>query len=106
MRRFPFLALIGLIASPLWAGSQPLTSQRQNALLDLLHQDCGSCHGMTLKGGLGPALLPSTLQGKPDALLTETILKGRAGTAMPPWRELITAEEALWLVHQLKNPSP
>ena len=26
---------------------------RQAQLRDLLHQDCGSCHGMTLRGGLG-----------------------------------------------------
>jgi cytochrome c55X len=57
---------------------------------------------MTLKGGLGPTLLPSALEGKPDALLVNTILFGRAGTAMPPWRELLTEADAVWLVEQLR----
>jgi cytochrome c55X len=75
---------------------------RHLELRHLLLQDCGSCHGMTLKGGLGPTLLPSALEGKPDALLVNTILFGRAGTAMPPWRELLTEADAVWLVEQLR----
>ncbi len=77
--------------------------ERQTALKYLLVQDCGSCHGMTLKGGLGPALLPENLAGKPDELLINTILEGRTGTAMPPWRGLLTEAEAVWLVEQLRS---
>lgn len=76
---------------------------RQAQLKYLLQQDCGSCHGMTLKGGLGPALLPDILKDKPDALLVATILDGRAGTAMPPWRSQLTEAEAEWLVEQLRE---
>ena len=75
---------------------------RQAQLKHLLLQDCGSCHGMTLKGGLGPALLPNHLKDKPDALLVATILEGRAGTAMPPWRSELTEADAQWLVEQLR----
>src|SRR5690554_7420036 len=32
----------------------------------LLLQDCGSCHGLRLTGGLGPAITPEALAGKPD----------------------------------------
>ena len=80
------------------------SSERQNTLRNLLRQDCGACHGLTLKGGMGPALLPENLAGKPDAFLVETILNGRKGTAMPPWQPFINAEEALWLVGILRNP--
>ena len=80
------------------------TAERQTALLDLLHQDCGSCHGMTLQGGLGPALLPSALEGKSEAALIATILEGRPGTAMPPWKSFMTRPEVEWLVSQLKHP--
>lgn len=79
---------------------------RQAELRYLLRQDCGSCHGMTLKGGLGPALLPSTLHGKPDALLIDTVLYGRAGTAMPPWEPMLSAEEAAWLIELLRKGVP
>ncbi len=76
---------------------------RRDALMNLLRQDCGSCHGLTMKGGLGPPLLPRTLAGKPDAALVEAILDGRAGTPMPPWRFSLDVEEATWMVRRLKE---
>ncbi len=76
---------------------------RQQELIYRLRQDCGSCHGMTLKGGLGPPLLPADLAGKDDAALIDTILHGRPGTPMPPWDFEISAAEAGWLVGQLKE---
>ncbi len=38
-----------------------ISTQRQQELLHLLKHDCGSCHGMTLKGGLGPDLTTKRL---------------------------------------------
>jgi cytochrome c55X len=69
----------------------------------LLVQDCGSCHGLTFRGGLGPALLPQTLQGKPEEYLAATILYGRPGTPMPPWQPFLSQDEAVWLARQLKE---
>ena len=79
------------------------TSVRQAELRHLLKNDCGACHGLTLKGGMGPALLPDNLQGKPDEFLINTILQGRKGTAMPPWKAFMNADDALWLVRQLRK---
>ena len=79
------------------ASTASINQARQNELLHLLKQDCGSCHGLTLKGGLGPALLPENLIGKPVSFLTWTILNGRPGTAMPPWKGLLKPEEAAWI---------
>jgi cytochrome c55X len=76
---------------------------RQHELLRLLHQDCGSCHGLRLTGGLGPALTPKALQDKPDASLVATIVAGRRGTPMPPWQPFMTQDEARWLVTRLKE---
>ena len=98
-----FLAGLAMFAQAVLADGP--TPERQRALLELLHQDCGSCHGMTLQGGLGPALLPSALENKSAAVLTATILQGRPGTAMPPWSSLLTQQEAEWLVTQLKQPA-
>ena len=75
--------------------------ERQTALQKLLKDDCGACHGLTLQGGMGPALLPDTLAGKPEAFLVETILNGRKGTAMPPWEPFMNRDEAGWLVKKL-----
>ena len=74
-----------------------IPESRKQVLLNLLVQDCGSCHGLRMKGGLGPALLPSSLSGKSAEFITATILDGRPGTAMPPWRPLLAPAEAEWL---------
>jgi cytochrome c55X len=81
----------------------PPTVPRQLELVRLLHQDCGSCHGMRLTGGLGPALTPESLRDKPAQSLTATIISGRAGTAMPPWRPFMSEAEAAWLVARLQQ---
>ncbi len=80
-----------------------LTKQRRQQLLHLLHQDCGSCHGMTLKGGLGPPLLAPNLQNQSEQALTAVILFGRPTTAMPPWEHILSESEARWLARYLKN---
>jgi cytochrome c55X len=74
---------------------------RASELLRLLKQDCGSCHGMRLTGGLGPALTPEALRTKPAESLVATIVSGRPGTAMPPWRRFLSEAEAQWLVARL-----
>jgi cytochrome c55X len=70
--------------------------------MNLLIQDCGSCHGLTFRGGLGPSLRPEALRDKPSAFLVATILYGRPGTPMPPWKPFMTEAEALWLVERLR----
>lgn len=96
--------LIGGILSVADAAADTgISPQRQTQLIHLLRQDCGSCHGMTLKGGLGSPLLPDNLTGKPDELLVDTILNGRPDTAMPPWRGELSHTEAAWLVEQLRE---
>ncbi len=95
-----------LIAIPIkqsYANDYSLSKTRQNELTHIVKQDCGSCHGMTLKGGLGPALLMGDLQNKPILFIQNTILYGRVGTAMPPWKTLLTEQEALWIAEQLKQ---
>ncbi len=79
---------------------------RQQELIHLVRQDCGSCHGMTLQGGLGPALLPSTLADKPAESLVATIVYGRPGTAMPPWQRFLAEDEAQWIVGRLLEGFP
>ena len=95
------IALCGILASAV-ALAVP-APQRQHDLLYLLQQDCGSCHGMTLKGGLGPALLPANLAGKDDNFLIDTVLEGRLNTAMPPWKSELTRDEVSWLIQQLRK---
>ena len=78
-------------------------AQRQKELTNLLEQDCGSCHGMTRKGGLGPALTAEALKDKPIEFLSFTIREGRPGTPMPPWKYLLSESDINWLAHTLKQ---
>jgi cytochrome c55X len=79
---------------------------RQKELVRMVRQDCGSCHGMTLQGGLGPALLPDTLRDKPPEGLAATIYYGRPGTPMPPWKSFLSESEADWIVNKLMSGFP
>ncbi len=98
-RRGAWLALVAAAAlqAPGAAGTEP------ERLAELLRHDCGSCHGLRLTGGLGPALTPVALAGRPDASLRATILDGRPGTAMPSWRGLLSEADAEWLVRRLRE---
>jgi cytochrome c55X len=103
-----FIAAICILAGAFdsaWA-SETLDAARRSELITLVRQDCGSCHGLTLKGGLGPALLPQTLQNKPASSLKATILQGRPGTAMPPWGRFLSDAEADWIVTNLQKGFP
>ena len=100
MRCLTGLTFIIAISTPLLADSQ-ISTLRQQELSNMLIQDCGSCHGLQMKGGLGPALLPETLKGKSAEFITVTILHGRPGTAMPPWIALLLPVEARWMADTL-----
>ncbi len=77
--------------------------ERQKELTHLLKHDCGSCHGMRLAGGLGPALNPERLDSYSVEQLVATILHGRPGTPMPPWSPFLSEQDARWLAERLKE---
>ncbi len=90
----------------LLAATTSLADDRERELVRMVRNDCGSCHGLRLQGGLGPALLPETLSGKAPEAMRETILRGRTGTAMPPWGKFLNETEAEWIVAQLMKGFP
>ncbi len=102
--RLAEVALAASLVAPAAVAGEPGPA-RQEALGALVRQDCGSCHGMTLKGGLGSPLLPADLEGKPADALAEVILGGIEGTPMPAWRDLLSEEEARWIARELKEGS-
>lgn len=80
-----------------------ITPSRQRELIHLVQHDCGSCHGLTLQGGLGPPLTPTALVEKSPETLRTVILDGLLGTPMPPWRPFLSEAEVTWLVDMLKR---
>ncbi|HUF87182.1 MAG TPA: cytochrome c [Thermohalobaculum sp.] len=93
------LACVLLAAVPARAGELP--PGRQAELERLVRHDCGSCHGLTLRGGLGPAIGRGRLAGADAEALAEIILDGVPGTPMPPWRGLLSEGEARWIAEYL-----
>lgn len=81
-------------------------AQRQAQLVRIVRQDCGSCHGMRLTGGLGPALTREALAELPLSAIEATIFHGRPGTPMPAWRTMLTEAEARWIAAQLAAGFP
>ena len=97
--------LLLVLAWPMSGRAEP-APERQTELLRMLRQDCGSCHGMRLTGGLGPALTADALQGKPWQSLSATIFHGRPGTPMPPWKPMLSEPEARWIAERLQAGFP
>lgn len=95
------LTLVVAALQPVSGGE--LGAAREAELMNRLIQDCGSCHGLTMKGGLGPPLLPENLEGLSDEALVDTILNGREGTPMPPWSFELSEAEAAWMVGVLRK---
>ncbi len=101
--RLLFIAMmsISFASGAVAEGSDNISEQRQVELHNLLLQDCGSCHGMTMKGGLGPALTAEALKNRPRQVIEATISDGRSGTPMPPWNTILTKDEIRWIVDTL-----
>ncbi|MEZ5837905.1 MAG: cytochrome c [Geminicoccaceae bacterium] len=98
MRSFATMTAMLLMAVPALAG--PV---REAELRHLVLHDCGACHGMTLKGGLGPPLRPEALAGKDRSTLVDIVLDGITSTPMPPWRPWLNKAEATWIVKTLQE---
>ena len=99
LRRIGLGVVWALLAAS--ALAQMPTPERQQALVRMVRQDCGSCHGLYLTGGLGPALTPEALADKPLDSMAATIYGGRPGTPMAPWKAMLTEQDALWIAQQL-----
>lgn len=95
-----------LVAAAVVQASTGLGLSRQRELTTLVRQDCGSCHGMTLNGGLGKPLTPGALADLQADSIAYIILEGVPGQPMPPWKGLITEEEARWIASRLKEGFP
>jgi len=106
MRRVLLLALLAPGAVAAQAAPAPPTQERQQALVRLVRQDCGACHGMKLGGGLGPPLTREALSDRPLASLVATTLYGRPGTPMPAWQTMLSAVDAQWIAQQLQAGFP
>lgn len=82
------------------------SAERQARLIRMVRQDCGSCHGIQLTGGLGPALTRELMAEIPHDTLFAVIYNGRPGTAMPGWKTMLSEADAHWIARQLQQGFP
>ena len=101
------LVLVPMALSPSMAATMaPPSLARQQALVHVVRQDCGSCHGMRLTGGLGSPLTATLMRERPLTTLVATILQGRPGTPMPGWQGMLSEQDAWWIAAQLQAGFP
>jgi cytochrome c55X len=98
------IAAVIIVSSPVVVAGVPDAEKKE--LIRLVRQDCGSCHGMTLQGGLGTPLTREALADRSIETLAATILYGRPGSAMPPWKTLLSEQQANWIAEHLLSGFP
>lgn len=99
------LIALTVLVSALAKAAEPV-EPRRSEIVRMVRQDCGSCHGLTLQGGLGPALTPTALAQRPLDSLVWTVLQGRPGTAMPGWSRFLDEAEVRWIIGRLAEGFP
>ncbi len=98
---WPSLALASVLVTGPTAASE--TNSDAARLANLVRQDCGSCHGLTLQGGLGKPLTSEHLRTWSREQLVSIFLDGVPGTPMPPWRPLLSEADARWIADRLQH---
>ena len=92
--------LVGL-AAMLAGAALPATASEVNTVY---REHCAACHGESRLGGIGPALLPESLERlrQPEAL--KVIREGRVATQMPGFGDKLSAEAAQQLAEWIYTP--
>jgi len=80
-----FGKLIGLAAVSSFAATMAMAGTSSMNFAKVYEKECQGCHGPIHQGGVGADLRPKALKKKEHNMLVETILNGRANTAMPAW---------------------
>lgn len=106
LRAWGIAMALGLASIGALAQQDAPGAARQKELVRMVRQDCGSCHGLHLTGGLGPALTRDALADKPLDSMVATIYGGRPGTPMAPWKAMLSEADALWIAQQLMAGFP
>ena len=108
MARNAFFSLTLVLAAAAAGAQTPAAPAPERAaqLVRMVRQDCGSCHGIQLTGGLGPALTRDRMADFPYDSLVAVIYNGRPGTPMPGWKTMISEADAHWIARQLQAGFP
>ena len=103
---------LGLWATPALAQPSPAAPLAKAATPDapaLFKQHCSSCHGEQRTGGMGPALLPESLERLRQSEALKVITQGRVATQMQGFGDKLKADEIAALqkwIYQPVSPAP
>jgi mono/diheme cytochrome c family protein len=97
--RWAALALVTALGAAAQAQGTPATDAPA-----LYQQHCAACHGAQRTGGMGPALLPESLERlrRPEA--SKVIGNGRAATQMPAFGDKLGPDEVAALAQWIYTP--
>ncbi|OIP53374.1 MAG: nitrite reductase [Helicobacteraceae bacterium CG2_30_36_10] len=91
------VAALAVVSSGLFAGTSSMNVE------EMFEKECQGCHGPNHEGGVGSDLRQKVIADKNAYTLSETILNGRAGTAMPQFKNKFTKEDADKMVDYLQH---
>ncbi len=96
MKFYTLIAL--LLATSLSAGSTMDVEK-------VFQEDCEICHGSNHEGGIGSDLRPNAINDKDSDTLSNIILNGLDGTAMPSFMNTFSEKEAKEMIKYLRKSS-
>ena len=79
-------------------------ARAEPAAPDLYHEHCAACHGEQRLGGMGPALLPESLQRLRPAEASAVIANGRVATQMQGFKDKLGAAQIAALAQWIYTP--
>lgn len=89
------LAGVAFATLPLMAGESKMDVSK------MFEKECQGCHGPNHEGGVGSSLDPKVISKKNDYMLVDVILNGKAGTAMPAFKDKMNKDDADKMVDYL-----
>ncbi len=96
-----------LLAAGIFAIAADMARAQSPAAPDapaLYREHCVACHGEQRLGGMGPALLPESLQRLRPAEASAVIAKGRTATQMAGFADKLSAEQITALSKWIYTP--
>lgn len=91
------VAALAVVSSGLLADTSAMDVEK------VFEKECQGCHGPNHEGGVGSDLRPAVIAKKNSYALADTILNGRAGTAMPQFKEKFTKADADKMVDYIQH---
>ncbi|MCX6050982.1 MAG: c-type cytochrome [Campylobacterales bacterium] len=91
------VAALAVVSSGLFGDTSAMDVEK------VFEKECQGCHGPNHEGGVGSDLRPGVIEKKNAYALAETILNGRAGTAMPQFKEKFNKTDADKMVDYLQH---